>query len=190
MASFRSKSGSLISTRLMQATDVPFLLDIFEHMGPDSRYRRFHQTLEHVSDERIRQEAALIAQADLTHNAGILAFAHLPGEGEVAIGMARFVRLNDEEAEVAISLRDDMQRQGIGTQLMRMAAEEARARGYKRLVAMIQNDNPGIWSVFNRLPYQVLRRPEDGTHSNIVVVLTAPRQAANKPPSRVQETYS
>ena len=61
---FRSRAGHTVRVRPLQFDDAPLLVDIFEHMTAQSRYRRFRQTTDHVSPSRIRQEAANIAQAD------------------------------------------------------------------------------------------------------------------------------
>ena len=171
---FRSRADHLVQVRPMRFDDAPLLVDIFEHMTAQSRYSRFHQTMDHVNPSRVRQEAINIAQADSSNNWGLVAFADLPDRQNVPIGAVRFVRTAPYEAEVAISIRDDFQNMGIGTQLMRMLAEEAHKMGLHQLVADIQNDNPAIWYVIKSLPYHVHRLSE-GVYSNIVISLTSPR---------------
>ncbi len=168
--SFCSKSGEKILVRQLRPDDTPLLVDLFDHMTSESRYRRYHQTLDHVAPGRIWQEAQSIAHADPDHNHVLLAFDDVPGEGAVLIGAVRFVETSPFEAEVAISVRDDYQDRGIGTQLMRLLAGDAEALGYLRLVADIQNDNPAIWQVFNKLPYKVSRSP-NGHCSGIMIEL-------------------
>lgn len=168
--SFCSKSGEKILVRQLRSDDTHLLVDLFDHMTSESRYRRYHQTLDHVSPSRIWQEAQSIAQADPDLNHGLLAFVDDPGKGAVLVGAVRFVEASPSEAEVAISVRDDYQNQGIGTRLMRLLAGDAEVLGYLQLVADIQNDNPAIWQVFNKLPYKVVRSP-NGHCSNIVIKL-------------------
>ncbi len=174
---FHAQNGQLIRTRPLGPDDAPSLVSIFEHMTPDSRYRRFHQTLNHVNPHRVQQEAANIAQTSAGNNWGLIAFTDLVDEPDVPIGAVRFIRTAPHEAEVAISIRDDFQNQGIGTQLMRMLAETARQMGLKRLVADIQNDNPAIWHVFKNLPFDVQRQPE-GLYSHIVIPLISEKDPA------------
>lgn len=175
---FRSQASHLIQVRPIRFDDAPSLVDIFEHMTAESRYKRFHQTMDQVSPSRVQQEAINIAQADSNSNWGLLAFTDLPDRPHAPIGAVRLVRTAPHEAEVAISIRDDFQNQGIGTQLMRMLAEAAQAMGFQRLIAAIQNDNPAIWHVFRKLPYDVAHSTE-GTVSNIVISLTTPRELTN-----------
>ncbi len=174
---FYSQASHLVRARPLHQEDAPLLVDIFQHMTPESRYRRFHQTLDYVNPVRVLQEASSITQADPQRNWGLIAFTDLPDQKDVPIGAARFVRTKPNEAEVAISIRDDFQNLGIGSQLMRHLAAAAVEMGLQRLIADIQNDNAAIWRVFNSLPYQVLRIP-DGVYSNIVISLTSPRDPA------------
>jgi len=174
---FRSRENHLVEVRSINFGDAPLLVDIFDHMTSESRYRRYHQTLDHVSHDRVRQEAINIAQADPSTNWGLIAFTDLPDRQNVPIGAVRFVCTSPLEAEVAISIRDDFQNVGIGTHLTHMLADAARKKGLQRLIADIQNNNPAIWHVFNSLPYHVLRQPE-GVNSNIVISLTSPRHLA------------
>lgn len=167
---FRDKSGRKVHVRRLLPDDAPYLVDIFEHMGSESRYRRFHQTVDRVSDQRMWHEAETIAHGTEYVQTGLIAFADLLGQRNAPVGVARYVSTEPREAEVAISVRDDMHGQGIGTQLMRLLTDEAFREGYVRLTATILNDNPAIWRVFDKLPYKVLRMPE-GNFSNIMIVL-------------------
>lgn len=59
------------------------------------------------------------------------------------VGVARYVRLpgDPESAEVAVTVADNMQGQGIGKALSILLADEARGRGIKRFTAAILSDN-------------------------------------------------
>lgn len=172
---FESKQGQLIRVRHITPGDAALLVDIFEHMSSDSRYKRFNQSLDSVVPDRVWREATKIVEADTDKKQGLLAFADLPDQAAVPVGAVRFVETGPAEAEVAISLRDDFQNMGIGTRLMHMLAREARDLGYVTLTASIRNDNPAIWRVFNSLPYEVVRTPE-GSFSDITIRLDRPRQ--------------
>lgn len=168
--SFFSKNNQRIWVRPIQAEDAPLLVNVFNHMTPESRYKRFHQTLDNVPDSRVWQEAENIAHANPQLNRGLLAFADSQEKGLVPVGAVRIVELNPQEAEVAISIRDDYQNQGIGSHIMRLMAEEAQKLGYHKLVADIQNDNVAILKIFQGLPYDMQRLPQ-GSSSEITIRL-------------------
>ena len=168
---FTTRNGLPVWVRLLRQKDTSHLVDLFEHMGPESRYRRFHQPTDNVPESQVWAEAERIATAVADEQLGLIAFATLPGEGEVAVGVARIVWLSDSVAEVAMSVRDDCQGQGIGKRLLDMVLELAQIAGAESIVGLIQNDNEPIWRLFDQLPYPLTRTIE-GTESEIVIDLT------------------
>lgn len=167
---FETKSGLKVRVRAIEPRDTPYLVDIFEHMGSESRYRRFHQTLDNVSPTRVWTEAERIAHADPETSEGLIAFAELPGEGDVPVAGARYIRLEPQVAEVAISVRDDLQNIGIGSQLLQLLVEEAKADGIHKLVATVQNSNKPMWHILNKLSYAMTRTPQ-GAVSDVEIDL-------------------
>ena len=135
MHSFCTKTGLMVCVRRLQADDARFMIDIFDHMGPESRYQRFGRTIGDVSRERVWQEAQEMTRllAGGKSN-GVIAFCALPGKGIQPLGAARYVRTTSREAEVSVSVRDDFQGMGIGTHLVRLLVEIARENGIERLV--------------------------------------------------------
>jgi len=173
---FNTKMGQTINLRLLTVHDAPLLVDIFEHMSSNSRYHRFNQSLDHVSAQRVLEEANAITRAGLDKNLGVIALADLPGEPGAPVGAARLVATGPGQAEVALSVRDDMHGLGVGTNMLRKLACLARDSGYLELIASIRNDNPAVWRVFSRLPFEVVRTP-GGCYSDITVDLTKPTGA-------------
>ncbi|MCB9008187.1 MAG: GNAT family N-acetyltransferase [Ardenticatenaceae bacterium] len=172
---FRTKDGIEVWVRLLRSKDAHHLVDLFEHMGPESRYRRFHQPTDHVTPEQVWAEAEKIATAVPEEQLGLIAFSTLPGEGEAAVGVARIVWLSETTAEVAMSVRDDRQGQGIGQRLLPMVLELAQMTGAEAVVGTIQNDNTAIWHLFDQLPY-AMQRTIEGTESEIVIDLTREKE--------------
>lgn len=162
-----------IHIRPIRPDDTHYLINIFDHMSAESRYRRFNRVMDNVTEAQKWDVAETIAKADPTTNFGLLAFADLPDEPDPPIGAARYVKLNDQEAEIAISIRDDYQNLGIGTYLLSQLAECAIEDGITKLVAGIQNSNAPIWALLNKLPFLMVRHPEDG-ESHVEIDLTQP----------------
>ena len=168
---FVTKEGDPVWVRLMRPMDAPFLVDLFEHMGSESRYRRFHQPADDIPLSQVWQEAVKIATAVPEEQLGLIAFAELTGEGNAPVGAARIVWLDETTAEVAMSVRDDMQGQGIGGRLLRQILALAQIVGVEKVVGTVQNDNAPIWHLFARLPYSISRMIE-GTESEVAIDLT------------------
>ena len=168
---FKAKDGTAVWVRLLRQKDTHHLVSLFEHMGSERRYRRFHQVADNVPASQVWAEAERIATAVAEEQLGLIAFSTLPDEGEVVVGVARIVWLSDETAEVAMSVRDDRQGQGIGKRLLTMVLEMAQISGVETVVGTVQNDNDPMWHLFDQLPYLV-QRTIDGTESEIVIDLT------------------
>ncbi|KAA3664658.1 MAG: N-acetyltransferase [Chloroflexi bacterium] len=175
----RTKSGFLLYIRHLKEGDAPYLVDLFEHMGPESRYRRFLQSLDNPNMNLVWREAERIAHGDPKTHDGLIAFADLPYQLDAPVAVVRYVMVESGVAEVALSVRDDMQGQGIGTQMLQMLTTIARDNGVRKLVATAQNENEAIWTVLERLPFPMVRAPE-GVCSNLEIDLTIYKEEALK----------
>jgi GNAT superfamily N-acetyltransferase len=86
----------------------------------------------------------------------------------------RYVRTEPGEAELAVAVRDDVQRQGIGTALLLFTCTQAQQDGIERLTATFRSENRGIWSLLKRSPFPV-SWTVDGPEISAVVDLSSPR---------------
>jgi acetyltransferase len=180
--SFRTRDGLEVRVRQEQAGDAGHLVQLFQNLGPASRYSRFSKDATHADPAAIQHRAEELARQEPPHDMAWLAFANLPGEPDAVLAAARYMRLAGEEdtGELAISVRDDMQRRGIGGQMLRFLLEQARAGGMRRLVANFLATNQGVWGLLRHSPYQVHTRL-DGPMTHAVIDLTQPVHAI--PPS-------
>lgn len=145
---FQSKNGRFIHVRPIQAGDAPLLVSIFEHMSSDSRYQRFHQTMDSVEPQRVAQEADQMV-ADMADNSfGLIAF-----EDKLPVGAARYVIFAEGKADTAVSIRDDYQNSGIGTTLIALLAQEAQSYGLTKLTVSTQAANKAALRILEKLPY-------------------------------------
>jgi GNAT superfamily N-acetyltransferase len=91
---------------------------------------------------------------------GWLAFADLPDAPDTPVAGIRYVRSGEGEAEIAISVRDDMQNKGIGTALMGFMVEQAKKAGLKKLVALAQRNNRPLWEMLKKSQVEIQRTPD------------------------------
>jgi RimJ/RimL family protein N-acetyltransferase len=150
MRTFRSKNGLLLRIRPLQPEDVRHLVNLFEHMGQESRYLRFNLALTDPSPDLIWAEAKRLARIDPEQDGAWLVFADLSDQPEAPIAGARFVRTDETTAEVSIAVRDDMQNQGVGSHLLGFVIEQAKAAGVYRLTATVQRNNRPLWYLIKR----------------------------------------
>ncbi|MBP8947666.1 MAG: GNAT family N-acetyltransferase [Candidatus Promineofilum sp.] len=170
---FRTKTGRPIRVRPLVPEDAPYLVDLFENMSQDSRYQRYLQTLEHIDMERVWSTAEQIAEGMAINSHGLLAFCDMVERPDVPVAAARYVYTDAGEAEIGISVRDDMQGLGIGAQLMGLLLDEARRAGVERLVALFHSDNVAIRTIFNKLDCRLTRKP-DGMYTYITLYIGEP----------------
>lgn len=174
---FQTKSGLMVRVRSLGASDAPYLVDLFENMSSESRYNRFMQPADNVSIERIWSEAEQIAQLVDSTSFGLIAFADLPDRADAPIGAARYVEVNPLQAEIAVSVRDDLHHQGIGMNLMRLLIDHAGDAGYEQLLGTVQNSNAAMWAMLRKLNYRLERQPE-GNYSLITIHIREPKSRA------------
>jgi len=140
---FQANNGLWIEARPMREDDAPYLIDLFEHLSPQSRYQRFNQPLTNPDPTYVAKRAQELARVE-PPSGGWLAFADLPGQSHAMVGGGRFVVVEAGVAEAALTVRDDLQGQGIGAGLLRILIEEARKVGLRKLVASAQASNRAV----------------------------------------------
>jgi acetyltransferase len=171
-ATLETSSGLVLRVRPEQPGDGPVLVDLFSHLSSSSRYLRFSKSMDDPDPQRVRQEAERLAHLGPPVDMAWLAFADLPDQTGAAVGAVRFVRTAQGEAELAVSVRDDMQRRGIGSALLNLACGAAQREGIQRLTATFRSENRGVWALLKGSPFPVSWEL-DGPEVNAVVDLTA-----------------
>ncbi|NOX60809.1 MAG: GNAT family N-acetyltransferase [Chloroflexi bacterium] len=159
---FQADDGAWVRVRPMRADDAPHLVDIFEHLSPESRYLRFHEPLDAPDPHLVKQTAVEMAENATKNGRGWLAFVDLPDRANAPVAGVRWVRLDEETAEIALTVRDDMQRKGIGRELLRLAALDAYASGVRKLIAVLIATNQPVLRLLQRSPFPVKRTYRSG----------------------------
>lgn len=156
-----------LTVRLMDKGDADNLIEIFTALGSESRYRRFLQSVDNLSEARIRDEAEnIIAQLPDCGN-GLIAF-----QDDTPVAAARYVRIDDTTAEIAISVIDSAQGKGIGSHLLPLLTELAYEDGLATLTGTVSNDNEPTWRLLNKLPYKLTRYSEGNESSFTLDLMT------------------
>ncbi|MEV4655826.1 GNAT family N-acetyltransferase [Micromonospora sp. NPDC049301] len=159
--------GAELAVRPACADDLSGVLDLHEGCSPRSRQRRYLGGAAVPQPNRLRRllepSRGLTLIATATDDDGaesVVAMANLLGEGD--------------EAEVALLVRDDWQRRGLGSALLRRLTRHADRAGYAALVLHVQAENTPMLRTLRRLdlPGSAER---DGTLLSLTVPLTAER---------------
>ena len=172
-AEFRADNGLPIRLRPMRPSDAPRLIELFEHMSSESRYLRFNLPLADPDPKWLEEQAAELAAIDPAEGRGWLAFADLPGAPDTVVGGIRLIWGEERKtAEVALTVRDDLHGQGIGTQMLRWVAEAAYRQGVHTLIGVAQSRNAPLWHSLQRLDVPLTRKRE-GAYTRIEIDLHA-----------------
>ena len=126
----------------LEPSDHELVAGLFGRLSPESVYRRFFSP--------ISRPDLFIASVLRTDHHDREAVAATDGGQVVAV--AQYVRLaGSREADLAIVVADEWQRQGIGTRLVAALAERARAEGITAFAVDIQGDNFGALRLLKRV---------------------------------------
>jgi GNAT superfamily N-acetyltransferase len=138
------RDGRRALLRPMTPADREFYLVGFEHLGLESRVKRFLGPKPSLSEKEIRYFT------DVDHHDHEAIVAVIGHEGT---GVARFIRdpQQPDIADVAVAVVDEWQRHGIGSALLRHLAERAREEGISRLRVTMMWSNTAMLATLRRL---------------------------------------
>ena len=151
-----TKNGRQVRVRYLTPDDGDLLVNLVLRLSPETRYQRFHVSMEDVPVEEIYRRLPPFLEVDGVDSVALIALAD-EATDERAIAVARFRRQpGAAEAEAAVVVRDDLHRQGIGSALMGQLIEEALSLGITRFTAMIQAGNRPVHDMIKalRIDYQ------------------------------------
>lgn len=124
----RTRTGIKLEVRPIEPEDAEALREGYEDLSDESKRARFHTAAHELTDAQVSYltdidhdtHEALVAKADTK-------------TGERGVAVARYVRLDDEPevAEVAITVADDFQDQGVGSAVFDELSQVAYRRGVR-----------------------------------------------------------
>ena len=163
---FVSRTGRLVTLRPCTPADAALIADMYRRLSAETLYLRYCSAGLSVSAER---EAARLCEGDPQEQAVVLAVSR----GEV-VGVGELGRVDEETAEIAFVVRDDCQREGIGTALAEQVVEVAREMGFSRLQAYMLAENQAMRRIIRGLPF---RRTWDSGCGELCVTVELDRPA-------------
>ena len=147
------RDGSTVHLRPVRPEDEPSLLGLFQRLSVDSRTFRFFSG---ASD--LEMAAAEMADVDYSTRYGLVASR---GDDRAAVGHGTYMETAPGRAEVAFTVADEMQGQGLGTILIAHLAEVAEAHGIQVFFAEVLPHNHRMIDVFREsgFPIEVSSEP-------------------------------
>ena len=150
------RDGEEIEIRALKPADRNALLRAVARASDRSLYRRFFGVRREFSDEQVRE----FVDVDFQNQVALVAVSHENGR-EVIVAGARYIVAAPGTAEIAFTVIDAYQRQGIASVMLRHLAALARAAGLETFLAEVLPENSAMLRVFERSGLK-MRETRDG----------------------------
>jgi RimJ/RimL family protein N-acetyltransferase len=159
------RDGSHVLIRQVQGADAPPLTDGFGRLSAESRRMRFMMAKKELSP------AELSHLTDVDHH-DYEALGALGHGGTRSVGMARYIRYpgDPQAAEIAVTIVDDWQRRGLGTELVVQLSDRARQEGIHRFTALVAADDVAVAGLLRNVCASLVRRGFDTLEYEIALV--------------------
>jgi acetyltransferase len=152
-----------VTLRPIRAEDEPLVAKLHETLSDESVYSRFFRYMplsRRVAHERLSR----ICFVDYDLEIGIvMEYKHPETEEREILGIGRLIRLDNNEAEFAVLVSDNWQRQGIGSKLLATIVEIGRQEKLSRIIGTILPENYGMQRVSRKVGFEISRSVEDRT---------------------------
>jgi GNAT superfamily N-acetyltransferase len=152
-------NGAALTVRPIGPTDVDRLERMFYRLSPTTVYRRFFSPIQEPSPRML----TWFTNVDHDRREALVAV-----HGNEIVAVARYDgRPGSTEAEIAVTVEDAWQHQGIGHRLARRLAACALDHGFERFIGTMLPENRKAIGLLHRLSSDASVRFTDGTYSAV-----------------------
>jgi GNAT superfamily N-acetyltransferase len=160
--------------RQVQSADAALVADGFARLSPRSRQMRFLTRKKQLSAAELRY------LTDVDHHDHEALVALNPADGR-GVGIARYIRHTGDPraAEIAVTIVDDWQGRGLGTELVTRLSGRARCAGISRFTALVAEDNMAVARMLSNTSARIASRSPGAVEYEIT--LLPPRRSTAAP---------
>ncbi|MEN9693181.1 MAG: hypothetical protein RLZZ330_825 [Actinomycetota bacterium] len=153
------RDGRKVIVRPISRKDADRLVEFHESLSDRTVYQRFFAAHPHLTEKEVER---------FTHVDHQLREAYVATIDDQIIAVGRLDTIDDKSAEVAFVIRDDYQKQGLGSALFSLLAETARVQGIRTFVAEVLPQNRAMIRLFEVFGESIKKETEDGvTHIEV-----------------------
>ena len=165
------RDGSAVLIRQVRSTDAPLLADGFARLSAASRQMRFLGVKKELSAAELRY----FTDVDHHDHEALGALDRAGGHG---VGIARYVRDADDPqaAEIAVTIVDDWQGRGLGTELLAQLSDRARQEGIRRFTALTDPGNVAVATLLRNAGARLVGRGR-GTVEYEIMLARGPEES-------------
>jgi acetyltransferase len=158
-----TKDGTEVTMRPIRPEDEPLMAAFHERLSQHSVYFRYFHMVS-LSQRTAHERLTRMCFIDYDRAMALVAEREDPRDGREFLGIGRLTRVHGtNDAEAAILVRDDFQRRGLGTELLRRLIKIGRQEKIERIAADILAENRAMQLICQRLGFQLQYDPEEGT---------------------------
>jgi acetyltransferase len=151
--------GTDITIRPIRPEDAEIEAQFVRDLSPEAKYFRFMQSVRELTPEMLIR----FTQIDYDRELALIAVVQEHGK-DVQIGVTRYGTNPDgESCEFAIVVADKWQNRGIGTRLLALLMEAARAKGFKTMEGEVLAENIPMLNLVRRLSFALRQEPDSPT---------------------------
>lgn len=159
----RLKDGTPILIRAVRPDDKEKINEAFRNLEPETIYTRYFRFKSHLTDADLKWATEVDFENDVA-----LVVTLIDNGQEIVIGGSRLSVLNPDSegsknAEIAFTVEEDYQGQGIASRLLQHMIAIAREKGFSNVEAEVLSGNKAMMTVFNRSGLPTKTRHEGGT---------------------------
>ena len=164
------RDGSPVLIRQVRSTDARLLADGFGRLSAASRQMRFLGVKKELSAAELRY----FTDVDHHDHEALGALDLADGHG---VGIARYVRdaEDPQAAEIAVTIVDDWQGRGLGTELLAQLSDRARQEGIRRFTALADAGNIAVAALLRNAGARLVRRGRGTVEYEITLTSGATR---------------
>jgi GNAT superfamily N-acetyltransferase len=152
----RLPDGTPVFLRPIRPGDWQLLQWGFRRLSQEDIHFRFHGGMARLTDAVARR----LATVDYRDEIAFLALSQERPRRR-GLGIVRLARSDAETAEIALILLPAWKRRGLGRLLSETALDWARAQGFRRVIALLQQDNLGMRRLASSLGFTLAPMPEE-----------------------------
>ncbi len=177
------KDGTAVTIRAIRPDDKNRMAEAFKNLEPESIYTRFFGFKSELTDEELKTAT----EVDFEKTVALVVTIPAGGEEETIIGAGRYIMYDPPNdlrgAEIAFTVEEDYQGQGIASSILKHLIHIAREKGVSRFEADVLAENIAMLAVFARSGLPMKKSLEEGAvHVTLSLTVDAPSTMSQATP--------
>jgi RimJ/RimL family protein N-acetyltransferase len=152
------KNGTAVTLRPLRADDRERMAQAVRGLDAQTIYTRLFSHRKELTEAGLDRVMRVDDEREV-----VLVATTGSGPEETVIGGGRYIVTGEGRAEIAFTVEEDYQGQGIAGRLFAALVDVARGRGIAVFEADVLSENPSMLRVFERTGLPMRKRNEGGT---------------------------